>query len=311
MSRCIITDAACVCQSSASAVACRRASILLATATIWARAAQPASARRAVSRSGRVLRAQRPPDPGRNRASTATPTTQTGGLRLDSREALLKGGESGPAIVPGDPDDEPADAGDPSRRRTRRRCRRAAPKLPDAKIAALAQWIRDGARLAASGSDRRAAPAMPRVTADKAITAGAARVLVVPAARARVAVPAVARQRLGEDRHRSLHPRAAREGRAGAGRGRPIKRTLHPPRHARPHRAAADAGRGRRVREGRRRRTRSPRSSIACSRRRATAKRGAACGSTSRATARTIRAASIRRAAATRRIRTPISIATG
>ena len=28
---------------------------------------------------------------------------QFGGLRLDSREALLKGGTSGPAIVPGDP----------------------------------------------------------------------------------------------------------------------------------------------------------------------------------------------------------------
>ena len=27
-----------------------------------------------------------------------------GGLRLDSREGLLKGGASGPAIVPGDPD---------------------------------------------------------------------------------------------------------------------------------------------------------------------------------------------------------------
>src|SRR3954469_13989186 len=26
-----------------------------------------------------------------------------GGLRLDSREAMLKGGENGPAIVPGDP----------------------------------------------------------------------------------------------------------------------------------------------------------------------------------------------------------------
>src|SRR5205809_981410 len=29
---------------------------------------------------------------------------QYGGLRLDSREALLKGGSSGPAIVPGDAD---------------------------------------------------------------------------------------------------------------------------------------------------------------------------------------------------------------
>src|SRR5438067_8651236 len=29
---------------------------------------------------------------------------QMGGLRLDSRDAVLKGGKSGPAIVPGDPD---------------------------------------------------------------------------------------------------------------------------------------------------------------------------------------------------------------
>src|SRR5436190_19359010 len=27
----------------------------------------------------------------------------SGGLRLDSREAMLKGGDSGPAVVPGDP----------------------------------------------------------------------------------------------------------------------------------------------------------------------------------------------------------------
>ena len=30
--------------------------------------------------------------------------SQLGGLRLDSREAMLRGGKSGPAIVPGDPD---------------------------------------------------------------------------------------------------------------------------------------------------------------------------------------------------------------
>src|SRR5437660_1062965 len=29
---------------------------------------------------------------------------RSGGLRLDSRDAMLKGGRSGPAIVPGDPD---------------------------------------------------------------------------------------------------------------------------------------------------------------------------------------------------------------
>src|ERR1700693_2009547 len=31
------------------------------------------------------------------------PGKASGGLRLDSREAMLKGGESGPAVVPGDP----------------------------------------------------------------------------------------------------------------------------------------------------------------------------------------------------------------
>ncbi len=32
------------------------------------------------------------------------PKKQSSGLRLDSREAILEGGENGPAIVPGDPD---------------------------------------------------------------------------------------------------------------------------------------------------------------------------------------------------------------
>ena len=30
---------------------------------------------------------------------------QSGGLRLDSREAVLKGGKSGPAVIPGKPDE--------------------------------------------------------------------------------------------------------------------------------------------------------------------------------------------------------------
>jgi hypothetical protein len=65
-----------------------------------------------------------------------------GGLLLDSREGWAKGGDSGPAIIPGDPDrsllmravryaDEP----------------RMPPKgkLPDRQIEALARWIRRGA----------------------------------------------------------------------------------------------------------------------------------------------------------------------
>ena len=36
--------------------------------------------------------------------------TPFGGLRLDSRDGLLAGGDSGPAVVPGDPAREPARA---------------------------------------------------------------------------------------------------------------------------------------------------------------------------------------------------------
>jgi cytochrome c553 len=65
------------------------------------------------------------------------------GLRLDSREALLKGGDSGPAIVPGDPDRSlliqavrytHADVKMPPDRR-----------LPDAAVADLAAWVKQGA----------------------------------------------------------------------------------------------------------------------------------------------------------------------
>ena len=35
---------------------------------------------------------------------SAAANKSSGGLRLDSRQALLKGGDSGPAVVPGDPD---------------------------------------------------------------------------------------------------------------------------------------------------------------------------------------------------------------
>src|SRR5260370_3573063 len=35
------------------------------------------------------------------------PEKYKGGLRLDSREALLKGAESGPVVKPGDPDNSP------------------------------------------------------------------------------------------------------------------------------------------------------------------------------------------------------------
>jgi hypothetical protein len=70
------------------------------------------------------------------------PVKQRGGLRLDSRAALLAGGDRGPAVVPGDPDKSPLiqairHADDlkmpPSK------------KLPAPQIADLTRWVRLGA----------------------------------------------------------------------------------------------------------------------------------------------------------------------
>src|SRR5262245_57678918 len=68
---------------------------------------------------------------------------EEGSLRLDSRESMLKGGESGPAIVPGDPD--------ASLMIKAVRHQQGAPKMPrkaqqltDQQIDALARWIKMG-----------------------------------------------------------------------------------------------------------------------------------------------------------------------
>ena len=67
-----------------------------------------------------------------------------GGLSLDSRADLLRGGETGPAIVPGQPEDSlllaavrhrKPDLAMPAKQ----------PKLPDSVIGDLESWIRDGA----------------------------------------------------------------------------------------------------------------------------------------------------------------------
>ncbi len=76
---------------------------------------------------------------------------QSGGLRLDSREAILKGGDSGPAIVSGDPDKSlliqavrrlPGAPQMPSGK----------PKLKADDIDALAEWVRAGAFWPASSA---------------------------------------------------------------------------------------------------------------------------------------------------------------
>ncbi|MFM2094928.1 MAG: hypothetical protein RIS70_2052 [Planctomycetota bacterium] len=77
------------------------------------------------------------------------PEKQWNGLRLDSRTALLRGGDSGPAVVPGNPDDSPllqmVTHSDPELRMPPKE------KLTDRQIADLTQWIRNGAHFPDSG----------------------------------------------------------------------------------------------------------------------------------------------------------------
>ena len=63
-----------------------------------------------------------------------------GGLRLDSRDAILKGGKSGAAVKPGDPDSSPL-----IKMISEGRMPPTGGKLADPQIADLRAWIRDGA----------------------------------------------------------------------------------------------------------------------------------------------------------------------
>ena len=70
------------------------------------------------------------------------PTKQKGGLRLDSREALMRGGESGPAVSPGEPQssllvEAVGDAGDTQMP--------PKGKLKPAEIDAVREWVKIGA----------------------------------------------------------------------------------------------------------------------------------------------------------------------
>lgn len=67
-----------------------------------------------------------------------------GGLRLDSREAMLKGGKRGPAIVPGNPDESLLIKAVAHTHETLR-MPKGGDKLKDAEIADLKRWIKDGA----------------------------------------------------------------------------------------------------------------------------------------------------------------------
>jgi hypothetical protein len=83
------------------------------------------------------------------------PVKASGGLRLDSREALLKGGESGPAVIPGKPADSRLV-------KALRREKGVEPMPPDkaldpAVTTALEKWVRDGAAWPATAAPVRVA----------------------------------------------------------------------------------------------------------------------------------------------------------
>ncbi len=74
---------------------------------------------------------------------------ESGGLRVDSREALLKGGNTGPAIVPHQPEASLLFQA-VTHSHNRLKMPQGKPKLKDDEIASLRQWIKDGAYWPAS-----------------------------------------------------------------------------------------------------------------------------------------------------------------
>ena len=92
------------------------------------------------------------------------PEKQKGGLRLDSRAAIVTGGEQGPAIVPGKPDESllvTALRHDGQLRMPPKN------KLPEAEIAALTEWVKMGAPWPAA----QVAPTAPAKVVDRTFTA--------------------------------------------------------------------------------------------------------------------------------------------
>src|SRR5579885_2190258 len=71
------------------------------------------------------------------------PTKQSSGLRLDSREAVLKGGDSGPAVVPSRPEESLMIQAVARRHEELKMPPKG--KLPDAEVALLTRWVAMGA----------------------------------------------------------------------------------------------------------------------------------------------------------------------
>ena len=141
-----------------------------------------------------------------------------GNLRLDSRAGALAGGDSGPAVVPGKPDESLlVDAiryGDTYQMPPKS-------QLPPEEIATLVEWVRLGAPWGieaaptATGQGERAGR----------VRSGSPGSALEFSADRRFEPAGRPRRRLGRDARRSLHPGAARSGR--------LSRRHRPPTSAR------------------------------------------------------------------------------
>ncbi|MFO0951872.1 MAG: DUF1549 domain-containing protein [Isosphaeraceae bacterium] len=81
------------------------------------------------------------------------PEKAKGGLRLDSAEAMTRGGDSGPVVMPGQPGSSPLIE---AVRYQHDLKMPPSGKLPDAEIAELSAWVRDGARWPSSAVGAKA-----------------------------------------------------------------------------------------------------------------------------------------------------------
>ena len=95
---------------------------------------------------------------------------EKGGLRLDSRAAILKGGESGPAIVLGDPDASLLMKA-VNHVQGVSKMPRTGPKLQPPQIAALSEWIKMGAPWPTPAPGQRTTDNAPRTTDNEPRTA--------------------------------------------------------------------------------------------------------------------------------------------
>ncbi|AGA27139.1 DUF1553 domain-containing protein [Singulisphaera acidiphila] len=95
------------------------------------------------------------------------PDKQKGGLRLDSRTSMMQGGDSGPAIAPGDPEQsrlvEAIRYGDDLQMPPKG-------KLKEAEINALTRWVKAGALWPEIRLESAAAPPAPSVAATAGIS---------------------------------------------------------------------------------------------------------------------------------------------